>query len=165
MTNVLHNRLLIASLSTVFIYIMVGVFTPNPYMSSAMSLLSLLAGAMMFIRYVEFAYKILILGLRSEENSGSHYAVLGATLLSGGAIYGGMFGLIWVWFGQPQEWTGTAVSSFGRFMMAIGFWLMFISPDAADASSRLPSNFWRAVLTVLAIVIAFVAGTHFANLQ
>lgn len=165
MPNILRNRLLVSIVLTVLAYLAIASITPEPYVSSAMSLLFFMGGSFMFLRYVETAYRIVVTGLRSEAETGSHFAILGATLLSGGAMYSGLFGLIWVYFGQPSGWTATAVSSFGRGMMAAGFWLMFISPDAVDADSRFPMNFWRSVMVVFAIVIAFVAGTHFAGIQ
>lgn len=163
MKRIYKNKLLIHAILIFGTYWAVAFVSPNPYVSSAMSLLSLMAGFLMFGRYVSTSYDILINGERSEV--GSHYAILGATTVAAGLIYSGMFSLMWIYFQQPPHWTGTAVSSFGRGMIALGLWLMAISPDSLSHGAKFPNGFWRATLVVMAIIIAFVAGTHFADLQ
>ncbi len=162
MTRFFPNPLLRNGIVLLLLYVMMGVTVPNPYVSSAMSLLSLMAGVAMFSRYAETSYEILFKGERSS--GGGHLAVLGASIQSAGVIYSGLFSLIWIYYGQPPEWTGTAVSSFGRGLVAVGFWMMTVSVDDPTVPSKYPSGFWRMVFIACAIVVAFVAGTHFSNL-
>lgn len=162
MTKLFQNRLLMNGFILLVIYAMMGVVIPNPYVSSAMSLLSMMAGGAMFFRYAETSYQILFHGERSE--GGGHLAILGASIQSAGVVYSGLFSLLWIYFGQPPEWAGTAVSSFGRGMIAVGFWMMTVSVDDPAVPSKYPSGFWRMVLIACAIVVAFVAGTHFSNI-
>ena len=163
MASVFTNRLLLNGTILFAIYVAMGITVPNPYVSSAMSLLSLMAGVAMFSRYAETSYDILFRGERSE--GGGHLAVLGASIQSAGVIYTGLFSLLWIYMGQPPEWAGTALSGFGRGLVAVGFWMMTVSPDDPSGThGKYPSGFWRIVFVACAIVVAFVAGTHFSNL-
>lgn len=162
MTKFFQNRLLMNGVILLTIYLAMGITVPNPYVSSAMSLLSMMAGGAMFFRYAETSYEILFRGMRSS--GGGHLAVLGASIQSAGVIYSGLFTLIWIYFDQPTEWTGTAYSSFGRALIAVGFWMMTVSADDPAVPSRYPSGFWRMLLIACAIVVAFVAGTHFSDM-
>lgn len=163
MTKLFQNRLLLNGIILLSIYLVMGFTVPNPYVSSAMSLLSLMAGGAMFFRYAEASHDILFRGMRSE--GGGHLAVLGASVLSAGVIYSGLFSLTWIYFGMPHAWTGTAYSSFGRGMIAVGFWMMTVSADDPAAPSKYPTGFWRMVLIACSIVVAFIAGTHFSDMR
>lgn len=161
MPKIRDNRLLLGSLIAVTLYWVVGILTPNPYVSSVSSLMLLIAGAMTLYRYVPVTYDIVARGQRAEGvDETGHRAVYGTTLLAAGSFYVGLFGLLWVYFGQPQDWLGTPSSGFGRAMMAAGFWLMYTSPDANRDDIRLPNPFWLAAFIAVAVLAAFFAGTR-----
>jgi hypothetical protein len=160
--KILDNRLLLNGLLLFAFYWLVAPLVPKPYVSSAMSLLSLSAGTLMFSRYAEQTWQILWHRERSE--AGSHYAILGASLVSLGVVYSGIYSLLWIYFGQPDDWTASATSSFGRGLVAVGFFLMAISPDTDNVGAGYPIGFWRSLGVLLAIILAFIAGTHFAQM-
>lgn len=161
MRNIRDNRLLLVSLGLLVAYWVFAPMLPKPYVSSVMSLLSLLAGVLTFSRYVEQTYWIVWHGDRSAE--GGHWAIYGAFLISVGTIWSGGYSLLWVYFGQPEAWTASAFSSFGRGLVAIGFWLMAFSPDASRIIAGYPVGFYRMLFMLASVLIAFIAGTHFSN--
>jgi len=156
--------LLLASLAFVALYWLVGAFAANPYVSSASSLAMLLAGILTLARYAGTTYQILFLNFRSHEagGEGSHLAIYGATLLAAGATYNGLFGLLWIYFGQPEDWAGTATSSFGKALMVVGFWLLYIGPEPPESSPRSYSAMWIFTLVSVAVLIGIVAGMNLA---
>lgn len=161
MKKIISNRLLSYCILFLVLYWTFAPIIPKPFVSNAMSLLSIGASILLFSRYAETCYHIIFHQERSEE--GSHYAVLGATLAALGVLYSGFFSLLWVYFGQQNEWSASAFSSFGRGLVAIGFFSMAVSYDTVKVNGSYPKGFWRAVLTMFAIVLAFVAGTHFSS--
>lgn len=162
MKALFKNRLLLISLGLLAFYWTVAPMIDRPYVRNTMSLLSLLAGVLMLNRYAYAAYCVLVLQDRNDK--GAHYAILGASTASIGIIWSGIFSILWVYFGQPKEWTATATSSFGSGLIAIGFWLMTISPDTPRIGFGYPIGFGRVVLAVFALVLAFIAGTNFASI-
>jgi len=158
------NWLLIRAIGILVAYCIIGFLTPKPYVSSIIGMGALMVGGMMFVRYVETCYEIVVKQLRSKEGGG-HIAILGAGSVGFGLVYSGMFRVIWSYFGSPPEWTGTALSSFGLFMMVLGSYLIARAPDAVQVRSRFPSGFWQKTGVLMLIILAFVAGTHFASFQ
>lgn len=146
-------------------YWLAGALVPDPYLSSAMSLLLLIFGGVTFMRFADDAFQIVFRGRRNEaaaDGDGSHLAAYGVALLSAGSCYVGMFGLLWVYFGQPGHWLGTVYSGFGRGLMAAGFALLFFSPDVTRRGLRLPSGFWVFVVAAVCIVIGIGIGFRIA---
>lgn len=164
MKRLQKKPLLLASIVFVTVYWLVGAFAANPYVSSASSLALLLAGVLTLARYAETAYQILFLDLRNHDvgSEGSHLAIYGATLLAAGAVYNGMFGLLWIYFGQPPEWSGTATSSFGKTLMVVGFWLLYVGPEPPSSSPRSYSAMWIFTIVSVAVLIGIIAGMNLA---
>lgn len=155
------NWLFIRAIGIFVAYAIVGYFTPKPYISSAIGMFALLVGGLMFFRYIETVYNILIKRDRGEH--GGHVAILGAASVGFGMVYSGMYRIIWSYFGSRVEWTGTALSSFGLFMIVLGSYLIARAPEGITAASRFPSGFWQKTMVLMLIILAFVAGTHFAS--
>ena len=155
------NRLLITLVIIYVAYVGIGWFTPRPYISSVVGILSLMAGTFMFARYAGKAWDILWKQERGKY--GAHNAILGATELALGMCYSGMYRLIWNYYGSPETWSGTWFSSLGLFLVAKGAYRMAISPTDDINPHNFPDGFWNVVLWVFAIIIAFIAGTHFAG--
>lgn len=146
------------------LYWVAGAITPNPYISSAASLMLLMTSAGMFVRYAPAAFDVVINGLRDTGDGGenSHIALYGATLVAAGSCYVGLFGFLWVMADQPDNWLGTPFSGYGRAVSACGFALMALSPDKTPAGVRLP-NIFLIILLILAVAVgSFFAGTKAA---
>lgn len=165
MARIIDNRLLVNSMLGVVGYWILGMVTPDPYVASVASLVLILSGGLLVYRYSRATYAIVVEGDRGEDaaDRGSHLAVYGAWLMAVGAFYSGMFALVWVFAGQPAEWTGTAVSSFGRALMAAGFVLMYLTPDAMRGPIRAPNALLLLVMFLVAVAGAFVAGANFRS--
>lgn len=142
------------------IYWLAGAITPDPYASSAASLLLLLSSAGMFFRYAPHAFDVVINGRRDagDGGQGSHIALYGATLLAAGSCYIGLFGFLWVLADQPTSWLGTPRSGYGRAVMSAGFAMMALSPDTTPTGIKLPN-----LLMIMLLLIAVAAGSFFAG--
>lgn len=161
MQHIRGNRLLLTILLIYAVYIFVGHFTPRPYVSSIVGILSLGAGIFMFTRYAATAWDVLWNQERAQY--GAHDAVLGAAELALGMIYSGMFRLLWNYFEQPDTWSGTWFSSLGLFMIAKGAYRVALSPSEDLPTHRFPKDFWTIVMILFAMIIAYVAGATFGR--
>lgn len=160
MARLKGNQLVFWTLIGNALYWLIGAITPNPYVSSAASLLLLLTSAGMFIRYAPHAWDVVINGLRDAGEGGqtSHLALYGATLLAFGSCYVGLFGFLWVMADQPTSWLGTPISGFGRAVMSVGFSLMALSPDKTPSGVKLPN-----LILIVILVVAVAVGSFFAG--
>lgn len=140
-------------------YVVIGMVTPRPYMSSVVAIMALLAGLFMFGRYAVKAWDI----IWNQERGlyGAHNAVLGAAELALGMVYSGMFRLIWNYYGQPDNWSATWFSSLGLFMIAKGAYRVALSPSDDLQTQRFPEGFWTVVMWLFGLMIAYVAGATF----
>lgn len=87
---------------------------------------------------------------------------MGITLLALGAVYSGSWGILWNVLGQPAELTGTALSTFGRFVSASGFAFLLSSPDRVILPT-LNLKVWSVILgVVVALIGAFFLGFNVA---
>ncbi len=156
----MNNRLLMGSVVVVGAIWLIGPLIPNPYVSSAASLFLLVVGIGMLWRYSPAIWGIVFRQKRSEKagEEGSHLFAYGAFLAALGSVYSGLFGLVWTFAGTPETWTGTTTSSFGRMLMAAGFYLQLISPDVRYGALR-PA---RSLAWIVAMVVAFFAGRYLA---
>lgn len=156
------NNLLVISALSVLIYCVAGLILPDPYLSSASSFALMAFGAITLLRYAPVAYDIVINGRRLADDGkeGSHLAVFGTALLAAGAVYVGIFGFVWVLYGQPVSWTGTAVSGFGRALMAAGFWLMYASPEVVKRDMRVPGLTWLAAIVTASMLTGIFLGSQ-----
>lgn len=154
-----ENKLLFWSMMFVSIYWVSGAFVPN-YHSTFASVFLLVFGGIAASRYVPEAWHVVIRRRRNYANpgGGAHLAAYGVALLAIGAIYQGTFGVLWVWFGQPEAWIGTPVSGFGRYIMAAGFALLFFSPDMEAFRLQIPHRNWLLIAGTIALIMAFYLG-------
>lgn len=164
MARLKGNWLAFWTLAANALYWLVGAVTPNPYVSSAASLLLLITSAGMFLRYAPHAYDVVINGKRDsgEGGQGSHLALYGATLIAAGSCYVGLFGFLWIIADQPESWLGTSISGYGRAIMSAGFALMALSPDTSPSGVKLPSVLLVVLLLIAVAVGSFIAGTKSA---
>lgn len=158
------NWLLVKAIAILVSYCIVGYFTPKPYISSVTGMFAIMIGGMMFFRYIETAYEILV-KQRRGESGGGHIAILGATAVGFGLVYSGLFRIIWNYFESPLDWAGTSTSTFGLFMIVLGSLLIARAPEAVSGPSKFPTGFWRNTIILMGFIVAFVAGMHFSNFQ
>lgn len=164
MARIVTNRMLMWSLIALAVYWTAGLYAvPGALMSSTMSLLLLIFGSVVFARYVVEAVPLLLrrnmAGVKTED-LGGNLSIYGVTLLSFGSCYVGLFGLLWIYFGQPAHWLGSVYSGFGRGVMAAGFALLFFSPDVARKGFRVPVKAWVLAAAIAALVVAFALGVR-----
>lgn len=156
------NWLLWQILGVYAVFLVAGDFViPKPFMSSGTAIMALIAGALMAMRYAGTAAEILLSGRRGEY--GAHNAVLGAAEFAFGLVYSGIYRLAFVYFNQPHSWLSSVWGAVGLFMIAKGCFRLAISPDDVTPGHRFPEGFKMIALWVFGLVIAFVAGTHFAS--
>ena len=164
MTRIVHNRMLMWSVIALVAYWTVGLsIMPGALVSSTMSLLLLIFGSVVFARYVTEAVPLLLrrnlAGMKTDD-LGGNLSIYGVTLLSFGSCYVGLFGLLWMYFGQPVSWLGSVYSGFGRGVMAAGFAMLFFSPDVARQGFRVPIKAWVLAAALAALVAAFALGVR-----
>lgn len=157
------NWLLFRAIAVLISYCAVGSFSPKPYFSSVIGMFAIMMGGMMFVRYMRASYEILVNERRGEF--GGHIAVLGAASIGFGLVFSGLFRILWGYYGSPPEWTGTSISSFGLFMIVLGSYLIAKAPEAAQVRHKFPTALWQNAIIIMAIIAAFVAGTHFSDFQ
>lgn len=155
-----NNYLFIGTVTAIVLYWLLGIFIPQPYLSSTSSFALLFFGAAVFLRYAPVAWEVLFNNKRmeGEGQDGSHLAVLGTAMLAAGSVYVGIFGLAWVLSGQPSHWLGTPISGFGRALMAGGFWLMYASPEVVRRDIRVPGLTWLIVIISASVLTGLVLG-------
>lgn len=165
MARILNNQLLLGSVIALAIYWTLGIILPTPYTSMAVSFLLLAGGTFAAWRYVPPAFEIVILKRRVEtvKDEADYYPVVGNAAVAFGAVYSGIFGLIWYYYGMPPEWSGTAYSSFGRAMMAAGFFFIWAGPTVPRAGIQVSNVAWLLVVISIAITAAFMAGIRVAT--
>ena len=157
------NRLLGWSVAAFCAYWIVGGLLDGEYLTGFASLLVLVFGALTSIRYTPRAWEVVVNQWRntdSEDGDGSHLAAYGVALFSNGAVYVGIYGLVWLAMGQPASMLSTALSGFGRAMMGAGLALMFFSPDVSRRGLRLPTKLWFIGIAVVVLLSAFFIGVR-----
>lgn len=156
-----NRQLLYGTLGSIAIYWISGLFIPNPYLSSAASFAILLFGFITFLKYAPASWDVLFHDKKlNNSGDGSHLAVMGITLLAAGSVYSGLFGLLWVFAGQPSYWLGTPFSGFGRAVAAGGFWLMYASPDVIRKDMRVPGLAWLIVIVAASVLTGIFLGSQ-----
>lgn len=148
------NHLLIGTLGALMLYWSSAAILPGTYMSAVGSLVLLVFGGLSFFLYMRTALQVVVFGYRSEQDDGSHLAVYGTWLLGAGAVWSGLFGFFWIMSGQPPSWTGTAVSSFSRYLIASGFLLVFFAPQTTREGLGVRNSAW----VLIAIAVSLCAG-------
>ena len=155
--KILENRLLIGIIGALILYWGPGQFLPGPFVSMVASIGLLIFGGMAFAQYAPSAYQIVFHRQRDISEEGSHYWVLGTFIVSAGIIWSGAYEAIWIAAGQPAQWSGTLVSSFGRAMIASGMAMQWWAPKAGAAGIQIKTGLWIWV----AIIVAFIGGMVF----
>jgi len=162
MRRVASNTFVQWSASLFFGYWALGFLTPwSDWANGAISGALLISAGIVTFSWLPDTYRV----FKSGKVEGAELAVVGVTILALGSCYTGGFSLLWALLGQPHNWLNTPYSGFGRFMMAIGFGLLALSPDATKEGITPPR--WYLVLAVIAGVAAaaFVLGSKWGERQ
>lgn len=157
MINHLRGNWLLLSLIGVYaMFVLVGELTPRPYLAGAVGVMAFLSGMLMFLSYASKAWDIL--WNRERGPYGAHNAILGGAEFSLGLVVSGGARLAWYYFERPEAWSGHWILSLGLFMVAKGAFRMAISPTDDSLTPRFPEGLWYAVLWMVGLVVAFLAG-------
>lgn len=169
MRRVASSKFTIWVFSILFAYWFTGLLTPYPdYFSGAVSGFLLVFSGLVFGQWGIDALRLVIdtVKNRRQIHRGDELSLIGVALLATGAFYQGTFALSWLAAGQPSTWLGTAASGFGRFILAMGFMLMFISPLKAPTGSSDRFSWWAAgPILLLVAALAFVLGSQWGATQ
>jgi hypothetical protein len=158
-----RNSLLLWSIVAFVGYWSTSAALPGPYFTAAGSLSVLIFGGVTLMRYAPEAWHIVVHQRRNQdapEGDGSHLAAYGVTLIAAGCVYSGIFGLLWIFAGQPEAWLSTAASGFGRFVQAAGFGLLFFSPDVTKRGLALPPKLWLALIAAAIMMVGVFVGVQ-----
>lgn len=161
MLGLRDNKLLLGTLLFLIIYWGGGPFIPRdpyPFLSTGVSLGLMGAGFGLVAFYTNGVIDILFRKRRLSEEPGSHLAVYGSWLAGAAAIVGGLFNLVWTANGNPDAWTGTVYSNFGRVLTAASYALLLFSPYVGRQITIVPKQSVLLMLSFVAILAAFVIG-------
>ncbi len=157
MTYATPKTLGVATLALLALYLAAAVILPGSFISSFFAAVQLTFAVLICATWLPDTYR----SLHEPALKSPHMALLGISLLALGSAYSGTFGLLWNFAGQPDNWTGGAMSSFGRALIAAGFACLLISPAQAPRP-RIALGLWAVVAIVGVIVaLAFLAGYAF----
>lgn len=159
MQRITGNSLLIGILGVLVTYIAISIIVPSPVFAVGMSIMLMLSAALVCRRYLPTTYDIVVNKLRHGADN-SHLVVFGISLLALGAIYTGVYGVCWEYFGRPISWIGTWYSRLGQLMNISGFLCLAFSPDFSAGPPKLKNAIIVAVLFIVSVAAAFVAGNR-----
>ena len=169
MKRVASSRFLIWVACTLAAYWSVGTLTPYPdYFSGGVSGFLLVFSGLVFAQWGTDAVRMVIdtVKYRRQISRGDQLSLIGVALLATGAFYQATFALTWVVYGQPSTWLGTAASGFGRFILAVGFLLMFVSPLKAPTGKSERISWWAlGPIMMLVVALAFILGSQWASMK
>lgn len=160
MNKILGNRLLLVVISIPAICWGPGLYVPGELVSKFASSMIFIFGALSLMQRWRVIIDVLWHGKRDAESDSSHLGIVGDLLIMVGLIYWGAFAYWYVWAGQPQGWSATMYSSFGRILIGCGlffnFWMVYkAGPRVKPAVART----W----TPIGIVAGFLAGALFMS--
>lgn len=150
------HRLLSWALSLFVAYFAVGFLVDPLWYSVVISAFLLVGGVFVAARSVPEAIDL----IRKDEVGPGELAVIALALISTGAVWSGAFNMIYAWYDRPEHWIGS-VSSFGRAMIAVGFYVLFLSPDATDQGIRWPKWYLLLAAAIVIAVVSFLIGFTF----
>lgn len=159
MQRITGNSLLIGILGVLVTYVAISIIVPSPVFAVGMSMMLMLSAALVCRRYLPTTYDIVVNKLRHGADN-SHLVVFGISLLALGAIYTGVYGVWWEYAGRPVAWVGTWYSRLGQLMNISGFLCLAFSPDFSAGPPKLKNAIIVAVLFVVSVSAAFIAGNR-----
>lgn len=158
--NYLPNKLLSLITLALAVYWTLGWYVPGLWLSTTLSIFSILVGLAILIKYFRGVYRVLIKGERSGEDDGAHLAALGIPAIAASIIFGSMFTLSWNLAGQPPDWLGTPASNFSRLLLVGGCVAFYFTPDVQKQRLSLPSVIWLLLIMTTAVLSAFILEAY-----
>jgi len=156
----LGNRLLLVVLAIPVVCWGPGLLVPGEIVSKFASFLIFLFGALSLAQRWRVTWEVLWHGRRDDENDSSHYGIVGDLLIMVGLIYTGAFAYWFIWADQPDGWSGTMSSSFGRILVGFGLFFNFWMVHRDGSVRRVPeAKGW----VPFGLIAAFIAGIVFAS--
>lgn len=165
MRRITDNHLLLSIMTVIAAYIVTNYVLPNAVFARSMSIALMIAGSFALWRFSPTAWDIVVKKLRLEKDNSAHFVVLGVTLLAIGSVYQGAYGFLWDWLERPDAWVGTWFSRLGQLSMVSGFFMLFRSPDLSTGPIKIKNAVLLAVLVILSIFGAFLAGRGSATMD
>lgn len=159
MHRITGNSLLFGILLVLMVYVVISIIVPSPVFAVGMSVMLMLSAAIVCRTYLPTTYDIVVNKLRHGADN-SHLVVFGISLLALGAIYTGVYGVSWEYWGRPAEWVGTWYSRLGQLMNISGFLCLAFSPDFSAGPPKLKNSIIVAVLFIVSVCAAYVAGNR-----
>lgn len=159
MTRIAKNTLTGWAVAFIALYLIAGAVLPPIWFAVTVHGALLIGGISAWWKWGPTAVRLLLNRESPDEIKGDVLSLLGIAALSTGSVYSGGFGIAWIAFGSPESWLNTPTSSFGRALMALGFYLLFKSAYVAKETLR-PVNWWAFGALALAISVgSFFLGT------
>lgn len=147
------NRLLTWAVGLFAAYWAIGFVSDHLWYSVVVSACLFVGGVMVAARAVPDAIQI----IRRDALGPGELAVIALALLSVGAVWSGAGNMIYAYNGRPQSWIGPLLA-FGRAMMAVGFFMFFLSPDATRQGVKWPRWYVLIGAGLVIAVISFLIG-------
>lgn len=159
MHRITGNSLLLGILVVLVVYISISLIVPSPVFAVGISVMLMLSAGIVCRQYLPTTYDIVVNKLRNGADN-SHLVVFGISLLALGAIYTGFYGISWEYWGRPVSWVGTWYSRLGQLMNISGFLCLAFSPDFSAGPPKLKNAIIVAVLFMVSVAAAFIAGNR-----
>lgn len=147
------NRLLSWGMGLFCLYWVTGYTFESLWYSVLISACLLVGSIMVAGRAVPDAISI----VKQDQIGPGELAVIALALLSIGGIWSGVFNITYSYYGRPHEWIGP-VSSFGRAMIAVALFVLFLSPDATRQGIKWPHWYILLGAAVFIATLAFLLG-------
>lgn len=147
------NRLLSWILGIFTAYWVFGLLADPVWYSVVVSACLLVSGVMCAARAIPEAVVL----IRRDQIGAGELAVLALALISSGAVWTGSFNILYSMYDRPESWIGP-MSAFGRAMIASGFVVLFLSPEATRQGVRWPRWYIMLSAAVVIAVVAFLIG-------
>lgn len=129
-------------------------FIAEPLLFSAViSACVFVGGIMVAVRAVPDAFHI----VRRDQLGPGELAVIAVALLSTGAVWSGAGNVLYAYNDRPPEWIGP-LFSFGRAAMAMGFFVLFLSPETTRQGIKWPRWYILLTASILILVIGILIG-------
>ncbi|WP_285295819.1 hypothetical protein [Aureimonas altamirensis] len=157
MTYASPKSLSLIGLGLLGVYVAAAFILPGAFLSGLFAAIQLVFALLISLTWLPDTWK----SLHEPKLRSAHMTLLGISLLALGSAYSGTWGLLWNITGQPEAWTGTGLSSFGRALMSGGFICLLISPAQAPRPVIAWSLWLIVAFVALLVAAAFLAGFAF----
>lgn len=160
MPAIRNNRLLLAVLLFNLVWWSGGSFIPGTHLSGVVSFLLVASGIGLMAFYWNGFIDVVVRRKRDPDEPGAHFSLFAAFVAGFGAVFSGIFNIMWVRAGSPVEWTGTVYSNYGRILTATAFFCLVFAPHVGRGAAQWPKQSTLIAGSAAAVLLAFVIGTQ-----